>query len=83
MYVNRSARKASSEPGKGTRGQRHIYSIIVMSDANATNVAAAFVAGADDLLRRPFIREELIARVVPIEPGRRRNGRGLCARWLS
>jgi DNA-binding response OmpR family regulator len=52
---------------RSVEGVRHIYSIVVMSDPVASTVSAAFAAGADDLLRRPFLREELVARVGAIE----------------
>jgi DNA-binding response OmpR family regulator len=49
----------------------HVYTIVVMSNPTPASVSAAFAAGADDLLRRPFVREELIARVETIERIRR------------
>jgi DNA-binding response OmpR family regulator len=52
-------------------GTRHIYTIVVMAEPAPTSVSAAFAAGADDLLRRPFLREELMARVGAIERIRR------------
>jgi len=49
----------------------HVYTIVVMSNPTPASVAAAFAAGADDLLRRPFVREELIARVETVDRIRR------------
>ena len=56
---------------RSEEGAKHTYSIVVMSNPVAASVSAAFGAGADDLLRRPFLREELVARVGAIERIRR------------
>jgi len=52
------------------RGRR-TYAIVVMTNAVVATVAAAFQAGADDLLRRPFPREDLVGRVSEVERIRR------------
>jgi DNA-binding response OmpR family regulator len=56
---------------RSAEGARHVYTIVVMGQPGAASVSAAFAAGADDLLRRPFLREELVARVGAIERIRR------------
>lgn len=56
---------------RSVEGSKHVYAIVVMSQPAASSVSAAFVAGADDLLRRPFLKEELVVRVGAIERIRR------------
>jgi DNA-binding response OmpR family regulator len=62
---------------RSAEGPTHIHAIVMMTQPTASSVSAAFAAGADDLLRRPFLREELIVPLADrnrselLEPGRR------------
>lgn len=41
----------------------YVYCIVVTGRTNAADIAQVFASGADDFLRKPVFREELIARV--------------------
>ena len=43
-------------------GRTHTYVIVHTERYASVEVAAVFASGADDLLRRPFVREELLGR---------------------
>jgi DNA-binding response OmpR family regulator len=56
---------------RAEEGDGHVYTIVVMTDPSASSVSAAFAGGVDDILRRPFLREELVGRVGAVERIRR------------
>lgn len=41
----------------------HVYSIVVTGRTNAADIAQVFASGADDFLRKPVFKEELVARI--------------------
>src|SRR5262245_12336945 len=41
----------------------HIYVLVLLDKQPPSEIAAVYAAGADDFVRRPFIREELLGRV--------------------
>lgn len=47
--------------------ERHVYAIVVMGNPNSASIHGAFAAGGDDLLRKPFLREEFLARIAALE----------------
>jgi diguanylate cyclase (GGDEF)-like protein len=48
---------------RGTSGWQHLPILLVLGDAPPEARIAAFEAGADDWIARPFLTEELIARI--------------------
>jgi len=41
----------------------HVYVLVVLDKQPASEITAVFAAGVDDFMRRPILREELLARV--------------------
>jgi CheY-like chemotaxis protein len=57
--------KGGAEILKRVRGCEtggHVYVVVVLDKQPASEISAVFAAGADDFLRRPVVREELLAR---------------------
>jgi two-component system phosphate regulon response regulator PhoB len=45
----------------------HTYIVMLTSRVSPTDVSRAFAAGVDDYVRKPFVREELLARVAGVQ----------------